>query len=271
MYLSKINTYPIKSTHPISIEAGYLFSSGIGFDRHWMLIDAENNMLTSRKYPRLLHLISHIEGSSLRVVLPQQDFLLPLVPKPSAPVMVKHWGESLLPAWPQNSALDKALSDYLGISCQLVYSANLRSDAPIETASFADAQPLLLTTTASLEALNKRLDAATDETTDGTADKRIGMDRFRTNLVVNNHTPDIEDNWKKIRIGACELEVSYPCERCVLTTIDPVSLVQHKQQEPLRTLAQYRRLETGGVGFGINLTVCLAGPIAVGDTVEILE
>ena len=45
MYLSKINTYPIKSTHPISIEAGYLFSTGIGFDRHWMLIDAENNLL----------------------------------------------------------------------------------------------------------------------------------------------------------------------------------------------------------------------------------
>ena len=267
MYLSKINTYPIKSTHPISIEAGYLFSSGIGFDRHWMLIDAENNMLTSRKYPRLLHLISQIEGSSLRVVLPQQDFLLPLVPKPSVPVMVKHWGEILLPAWPQNSTLDEALSDYLGISCRLVYSANLHSDVPIETASFADAQPLLLTTTASLAALNKRLEAATH----GTIDETIGMDRFRANLVVNNHTPDIEDDWKKIRIGACELEVSYPCERCVLTTIDPVSLVQHKQQEPLRTLAQYRRLETGGVGFGINLTVSLAGPIAVGDTVEILE
>ena len=61
-----------------------MFSTGIGFDRHWMLIDAENNMLTSRKYPRLLHLMSHIEGSSLRVALPQQDFLLPLVPKPSA-------------------------------------------------------------------------------------------------------------------------------------------------------------------------------------------
>jgi uncharacterized protein YcbX len=39
----------------------------------------------------------------------------------------------------------------------------------------------------------------------------------------------------------------------------------------LRTLAQYRRLDTGGVGFGINLTVSLAGPIAIGDTVEVLE
>ena len=259
MYLSEINTYPIKSTHPITMKAGYLFLTGIGLDRNWMLIDADNTMLTSRKHPQLLHVVSHVEGANLRVVLPQQDFLLPLVPQPSVPVLVKHWGETLVPAWPQNAALDAALSDYLGLACRLVYSANLQSKDLIETASFADAQPLLLTTTASLAALNERLEEA------------VGMDRFRTNLVVNNLTADIEDGWKRIRIGACELTVSYPCERCVLTTIDPLTLSKHEQQEPLRTLAQYRRLEAGGVGFGINLTVSLAGPIAVGDTVEVLE
>ena len=259
MYLSEINTYPIKSTHPITMEAGYLFLTGIGFDRNWMLIDADNTMLTSRKHPKLLHVFSHVEGSNLRVVLPQQDFLLPLVPQPCEPVLVKHWGETRVPAWPQNVALDAALSDYLGLACRLVYSANLQSQELIETASFADAQPLLLTTTASLAALNVRLD------------ETIGMERFRTNLVVSNLIADVEDDWKRIRIGACELTVSYPCKRCVLTTIDPLTLIQHEQQEPLRTLAQYRRLDTGGVGFGINLTVSLAGPIAIGDTVEVLE
>ena len=65
--------------------------------------------------------------------------------------------------------------------------------------------------------------------------------------------------------------MSYPCERCVLTTIDPVSLIKHDQKEPLRTLATYRRLKDGGVGFGINLTVSRIGPIAIGDTVEVLS
>ena len=111
MYLSEINTYPIKSTHPISIKAGYLFPTGIGFDRNWMVIDANNAMMTSRKYPKLLHVFSCIEGSNLRVILPQQDFLIPLVPLPNTPVLVKHWGEELMPAWPQNPALDAALSD----------------------------------------------------------------------------------------------------------------------------------------------------------------
>ena len=258
MYLSEINTYPIKSTHPISIKTGYLFPTGIGFDRNWMVIDANDAMMTSRKYPKLLHVSSRIDGSNLRVILPRQDFLIPLIPQPNTPVLVKHWGEELMPAWPQNTALDAALSDYLGLPCRLVYSASLQTGDVIQSASFADAQPVLLTTTASLAALNERLKEA------------IGMHRFRTNLVVSNLIADIEDDWKRIRIGACELEVSYPCERCVLTTIDPVSLATHEQQEPLRTLATYRRLEGGGVGFGINLTVVRAGPIAIGDTVEVL-
>ena len=258
MYLSEINTYPIKSTHPISIKTGYLFPTGIGLDRNWMVIDANDAMMTSRKYPKLLHVSSCIDGSNLRVILPHQDFLIPLVPQPNTPVLVKHWGEGLMPAWSQNTALDAALSDYLGLPCRLVYSASLQADDVSQAASFADAQPLLLTTTASLVALNERLKEA------------IGMHRFRTNLVVSNLIADIEDDWKRIRIGACELEVSYPCERCVLTTIDPVSLAKHEQQEPLRTLATYRRLEGGGVGFGINLTVVRAGPIAIGDTVEVL-
>ena len=258
MYLSEINTYPIKSTHPISIKTGYLFPTGIGLDRNWMVIDANDAMMTSRKYPKLLHVSSCIDGSNLRVILPHQDFLIPLVPQPNTPVLVKHWGEGLMPAWSQNTALDAALSDYLGLPCRLVYSASLQADDVSQAASFADAQPLLLTTTASLVALNERLKEA------------IGMHRFRTNLVVSNLIADIEDDWKRIRIGACELEVSYPCERCVLTTIDPVSLAKHEQQEPLRTLATYRRLEGGGVGFGINLIVVQAGPIAIGDTVEVL-
>ncbi len=259
MYLSEINTYPIKSTRPIAIEAGYLFPAGLGFDRHWMLIDANNNMLTSRKHPKLLHIDSYIEAPSLRIVLPQKDFILPLVPKPGLEVLVKHWGDILIPTWPQSPALDAALSEYLGLTCRLVYAANLQAEEPPKVVSFADAQPLLLTTTASLGALNQRLDEA------------IGMDRFRSNLVVSNLIADIEDGWQRIRIGACELDVSYPCKRCVLTTIDPVTLIQHQQQEPLRTLSEYRRLATGGVGFGINLTVSVAGPIAVGDQVEVLS
>ncbi len=109
MYLSEINTYPIKSTHPISMKTGYLFPTGIGFDRNWMLIDENNAMLTSRKHPKLLHISSRIEGSTLRVMLPQQDFLLPLVPQPTNPVLVNLWPEIQFPPWLQIFRLVAAL------------------------------------------------------------------------------------------------------------------------------------------------------------------
>jgi hypothetical protein len=267
MYLSQINTYPIKSTHPITANNSYLLPTGLPFDRHWMLVDEDNTMLTARKHPKLLHITTQIAGSNLLVQLPQQDFLIPLKPLPQNEILVHHWGDTPLAAWPQNQALDDALSQYLGLSCSLVYSASLGTSSDGESAlpqaaSFADAQPVLLTTTASLAALNERLDEAVDGT--------IAMQRFRSNLVVSNLTADVEDGWQRIRIGACELLVSYPCTRCILTIIDPVTLQAHAHREPLRTLAKYRRLEEGGVGFGINLQVVKGGPIAINDRVEIL-
>lgn len=261
MYLSHINTYPIKSTHPIALKSSYLNNTGVAYDRHWMLVGEDDAMLTSRKHPKLLHIRSRIDAGHLVVEMPYGDFLLPLQPQPQSQyeLLVQHWGDEPLAAWPQNSALDAALSTYLELPCRLVYNASLGLGSAAPTAvSFADAQPLLLTTSASLAALNQRLESP------------IGMDRFRTNLVVNNTLADIEDGWQKIRIGACELAVASPCERCVLTTIDPVTLQQHPQQEPLRTLAKYRRLDGAGVGFGINLTVIKGGMISLNDRVEIL-
>ena len=262
MYLSHINTYPIKSTHPITLKSSYLFNTGVAYDRHWMLVDEDNAMLTSRKHPKLLHIRSRIDAGHLVVEMPYGDFLLPLQPQPQSQheLLVQHWGDEPAAAWPQNSALDAALSTYLEMPCRLVYNASLGLGSSTQTAaSFADAQPLLLTTCASLEELNRRLD------------RPVGMDRFRTNLVIHNAVADIEDDWHRIRIGSCELEVVYPCERCVLTTIDPVTLQQHPKQEPLRTLAKYRRLDGAGVGFGINVRVITGGMISVNDGVQILS
>lgn len=73
MYLSQINTYPIKSTHPITANNSYLLPTGLPFDRHWMLVDEDNTMLTARKHPKLLHITTQIAGSNLLVQLPQQS------------------------------------------------------------------------------------------------------------------------------------------------------------------------------------------------------
>jgi uncharacterized protein len=87
--------------------------------------------------------------------------------------------------------------------------------------------------------------------------------------VLATAAPHEEDGWERVRVGAVEIGVGSPCPRCVVTTIDPGTLAQ--DVEPLRTLAQYRRGEGGGVMFGMNATHAAPGELVVGDVVDVLS
>ncbi len=112
--------------------------------------------------------------------------------------------------------------------------------------------------TASLEDLNARLE------------RPVEMRRFRPNLVVTAHEPFAEDRWRRIRIGAAELAVAWPCKRCVLTTVDPETGRRDEGGEPLATLKTYRRVG-GGILFGQNVIPRAPGRVAAGDAVEVIE
>ncbi|MGH3502838.1 MAG: MOSC domain-containing protein, partial [Nocardioidaceae bacterium] len=135
-----------------------------------------------------------------------------------------------------------------------------RGGRPGDPLSLADAGPLLLTSTASLERLG-----------DWLADARssIGMlaERMRPNVVVDGaHEPFTEDRWTRVRIGGLDYRFADHCDRCVMTTIDPVSL--DRGPEPIRTLARQRGW-AGKTWFGIWLIPLRAGYIRVGDPVEL--
>jgi uncharacterized protein YcbX len=88
-------------------------------------------------------------------------------------------------------------------------------------------------------------------------------------LVVDGDEPFAEDRWPFVRIGGVSFRVSGVCDRCVMTTIDPVSLVRGK--EPIRTLAKHRKKD-GKTYFGVWLVPVLDGRpavVAVGDDVSV--
>ncbi len=98
-----------------------------------------------------------------------------------------------------------------------------------DSVSLADVAPLLLTTTASLDQLNEWIAADHEPET-------IVMRQFRPNVVVDGDSvPFAEDDWRHIRIGDVSYRFAEHCDRCVVTTIDPVTL--HHSKEPIRTLA----------------------------------
>src|SRR5437868_378675 len=99
---------------------------------------------------------------------------------------------------------------------------------PGDVVSFADGYPILLVSEASLADLNGRLAAP------------IAMTRFRPNIVVAGCASFAEDGWARLRIGEIGFRGVKPCDRCVVTTIDPTT--GKGGVEPLRTLASFRRV-----------------------------
>jgi uncharacterized protein len=117
----------------------------------------------------------------------------------------------------------------------------------------------LITSTASLDDLNWRLDAP------------VPMDRFRANLVVSGAPAWAEDTWRRIRVGPLTLRVVKPCARCIVPTLDPLTGETPDGNEPLETLARFRRNGEGGIMFGQNAIPDNTGRLAVGDVVEAIE
>jgi uncharacterized protein YcbX len=135
---------------------------------------------------------------------------------------------------------------------------------PTDYVSFADGYPLLLATTASLDALNDWIAEGP-----GADEGPLAMIRFRPSVVVSGSDPWQEDGWRRIRIGAAIFRAVKGCDRCTMTMTDPDTAARGK--EPIATLAQHRRWE-GAVWFGMNLVPDSPGAtISVGDDVEVLE
>jgi uncharacterized protein YcbX len=184
---------------------------------------------------------------------------------PAGPrIDVRIWDDTV-PAATCGRDADEFLSAALGTACHLVYlddpwcrpvAARWRQGR--ETVAFADGFPVLLTSMASLDDLNRRLAAP------------VRISRFRGNVVVAGGAAWEEDTWRLVRIGAVTFRVAKPCARCLVTTIEQETARRPDKREPLRTLATFRRAGSG-VMFGQNLVPLSEGAIAAGDPVTVLE
>lgn len=89
--------------------------------------------------------------------------------------------------------------------------------------------------------------------------------RFRPNILISGAAGPVERGWvgKRIRIGELVLAVDEPCERCVITTIDPDTIAV--DLEVLRRI----RAELGGT-IGVLCSVVEPATIAVGTPVELV-
>ncbi|HZF87005.1 MOSC domain-containing protein [Streptomyces sp.] len=268
--LQSIHVHPVKAFRGLSLREAVVEPWGLAGDRRWVLIDDGGKVVTQRQQPRLaLAAAELLPGGGLRLSAPGLDPLTVSVPEPAATVAVEIFRDEV-DGVPADTAAHAWCSAYLGRDVRLVHMDDPATRRPVdpayalpgETVSFADGYPLLLTSAASLDALNSLIAEG-----DHAAEGPLPMNRFRPNLVVTGTAPWAEDDWTRLAVGEVEFRVAKPCGRCVVTTTDQASA--ERGREPLLTLGRHRRIG-GKLVFGQNLVPLSGGTVRVGDPVRIL-
>lgn len=269
MRLTSLYTYPVKGLYRVEHDAAEVLPWGLAGDRRFMLIDAEDRMLTQREEPGFTRLRPSYVDGRLVVSTPGWPDLV-VVPQPGELVDSAVWGTPVRASLVGEEA-DAWLSGALDRKVRLVYlddptrrPVDDEGGQPADRVSLADGYPLLLTNSASLDVLNDWIaeGAYADE-------GPLPMTRFRPNVVVSGAPAWAEDGWvgRRIRIGAVTFRAAKVCGRCVVPTTDQETGARGK--EPSRTLARYRNVNQELV-FGLNLIPDGTGPIRLGDEVSLL-
>ncbi|MDN3292840.1 MOSC domain-containing protein [Streptomyces ficellus] len=268
--LCSLHVHPVKALGGFSPAEAAVEPWGLAGDRRWALIDATAKVVTQRQHARLaLAFAEQLPDGGVRLSAPGLEPLSVAVPEPSVTVPAEIFGTKV-EAVPAGAAAGAWFSGYLGEDVRLVHLDDPARRRPIdpdhalpgETVNFADGYPLLVTTVASLDALNALI-ARGEHPQEGP----LPMDRFRPTVVVEGTGAWDEDGWTRIAIGEVAFRVVKPCGRCVVTTTDQHTARRGK--EPLRTLARHRLIGKKMV-FGQNLIPEHTGTLRVGDPVEIL-
>ncbi|MEU8586006.1 MOSC N-terminal beta barrel domain-containing protein [Streptomyces sp. NPDC048664] len=270
--LHSIHVHPVKALRALAPREAVVEPWGLAGDRRWALIDPSGRIVTQREQPRLASAAAELlPGGGVRVSAPGREPLVVDVPAPGVTTTAKWSGEKIETVAAAAAASDW-FSAYLGQDVALVHLDDPSVRRPLddpphsrpgESVSLADGYPLLLTTLASLDALNSLIARGTHPD-----EGPLPMNRFRPNVVIEGTAAWAEDDWRRVAIGEVVLRVAKMCGRCVVTTTDQDSAERGK--EPLRTLARHRRFD-GRLVFGQNLVPETTGVLRVGDPFTVIE
>jgi uncharacterized protein len=268
--VSTLNRFPVKSCRGEPLDEAVVERQGLQGDRRWMVVDDRDTVITAREVHRMLLVRPQLVPGGLELRAPDLPPLVVPVPDGSDQLEVEIWNDRLR-ASAAGAAADAWFTKLVGGTARLVYlddptrrRTNPARTRPGDRVSFADGYPLLLTSAASLTALN-------DYVAEGRFPDEgpLPMLRFRPSLVVSGAPAWAEDDWRRIRVGTTEFRAVKGCDRCVLTTLDPDTAAGGK--EPIASLARHRRWD-GKTWFGVNLVPDTpGGRIRVGDEVEVLD
>ena len=270
MQLTGLFIYPLKSGRGISLPESQVNALGLSGDRRFMLCDPSGKFITQRETPALARIVATVANDILTLAMEGDAVSAPLSGF-TARQDVTIW-DSAVNAAKAPDAVNATVSRWLAREALVVHfdAAATRSTSTTWAGSetpvtFADGYQILVTTTASLAALNADMEAH--------GEGSVGMDRFRPNIVIEGAEAFAEDHWTALEIGHVRFDLVKPCARCIMTTQDQMT-GSREMANPMKAMGRIRMSadrRVPGPLFGWNAVPRGEGVLRVGDTVKILE
>jgi uncharacterized protein YcbX len=270
--IAQLFIYPIKSCAGIELKEAVLTDTGLDLDRAWMVVDEHGMFVTQRELPRMALIQPLLKTYDMIVKAPGMLALHVAIDEVEQPVSVTVW-EDTVKAFDMGDLAAQWFSDFLGKTVRLVRFdpeqtrlSSMTWTHGIEAKNgFDDGFAVLVTSSASLKALNDKLTAA--------GDTAVTMQRFRPNVVLTGIDAYDEDRLDTLNIetqeGVAQLKHVKPCARC---TIPDVDLQSGKQGTAVADMLQSYRanpLLDGAVTLGMNAIIlsCEGSTLRVGQAV----
>ena len=256
--IAALHLYPIKSCAGLGMDEGLLIETGLQFDRAWMVVDEQGEMLTQREHPRMALVRPTMRADDVVLRAPGMLALHVSLDGVEGPTRARVWNDEVK-AYDMGGLAAQWFSDYLGLRARLVRfdpeqqrlsDRRWTGDLEAENA-FSDGFPLLVVSQASLAELNQRLAAG--------GHAPVTMERFRPNLVLDGLQAHDEDRVDEITFdtdeGPVRLRLVKPCARCSIPDVDPqTAAVGHAVADTLQRYRADTRVG-GGVTFGMNAVI----------------
>ena len=253
-----LHIHPVKSCAGIEVTEALLIETGLEFDRAWMVVDTAGEFVTQRELPRMALVRPTLKTFEMVLRAPGMLALHIALDTVEAPVPVTVWNDRV-DAYDMGDLSARWFSDFLGREVRLArFDPEQRRLAdPHWTGTFEaeyafqDAFPLLVTSAAALDELNRRLASR--------GEPAVTMTRFRPNIVLDGLDAHGEDALDEITFatddGPIRLRLVKPCARCPIPDVDLLTGVAgHTVAD---TLAGYRAdpRRDGQVTFGMNAVI----------------